>query len=133
MNRLARTLLLSLALVGVAACSSKPVQNIEQTAPASSVRSDAEMQKAIVSALNQRGWQVQRIDSDQVLAKITVRGRHEAEITIPYSATQFGIQYRHSRGLDYQDGKIHRNYNKWVILLRDNILQNLQGNSLSLN
>lgn len=133
MNRLARTLLLSLALLGVAACSSKPVQNIQQTAPATSVRSATEMQEAIVGALDERGWLVQKIESNQVLAEITVRGRHHAEIAIPYDASQFQIQYRSSRGLDYKDGKIHRNYNKWVSLLRDDILQSLRGNSLSLN
>lgn len=133
MNRLARTLLLSLALLGVAACSSKPVKDIQQTAPATSVHSATDMQKAIVGALNERGWLVQKIENNQVLAEITVRGRHHAEIAIPYDASQFQIQYRSSRGLGYKDGKIHRNYNKWVSLLRDDILQNLQRNGLSLN
>ena len=133
MNKVARTLLLSLALLGVAACTTKPVENIQQAAPATSVRGAPEMQKAIVSALNNRGWLVQQVGSTQVQAEITVRGRHHAEITIPYSASQFEIQYRTSWGLDYKDGKIHRNYNKWVSILRDDILRNLQTNTLSLN
>ncbi|WPC05579.1 hypothetical protein SBP02_02135 [Pseudomonas benzenivorans] len=133
MNRIARSLLLGLALLGIAACATKPVENIQQTAPASSVRGASEMQKAILGALNERGWLVQQTSDAQILAEINVRGRHHAEIAIPYSASQFEIQYRSSRGLDYKSGKIHRNYNKWVNILRDDILRNLQASSLSLN
>lgn len=133
MNKVARTLLLSLALFGVAACATKPVENVQQTVPASSVQGTPEMKKAILTALNGRGWLVQQAGNDQILAEITVRGRHHAEIAIPYSASQFQIQYRSSEGLDFKSGKIHRNYNKWVNILRDDILRNLQAYSLSLN
>jgi hypothetical protein len=125
-----RALLLSLALSALVGCTSKPIENIRQSVPATSVRSSADMQQAIVRALNQREWLVQRVSPVEIQAEITPRGRHHAEISIPYSASQFSIQYRDSWGLDQQDGKIHRNYNRWVDNLRTSILQELQAQSL---
>ncbi|KFX71377.1 hypothetical protein TMS3_0105475 [Pseudomonas taeanensis MS-3] len=125
-----RALLLSLTLSALVGCTSKPIENIQQTVPGSSVRSSADMQQAIVRALNKREWLVQRVSPIDILAEITQRGRHHAEISIPYSASQFAIQYRDSWGLDQQDGKIHRNYNRWVDNLRNDILQELQAQSL---
>lgn len=125
-----RALLLSLTLSALVGCTSKPIENIQQTVPGASVRSSADMQQAIVRALNKREWLVQRVSPIDIQAEITQRGRHHAEISIPYSASQFAIQYRDSWGLDQQDGKIHRNYNRWVDNLRSDILQELQAQSL---
>lgn len=125
-----RALLLSLTLSALVGCTSKPIENIQQTVPGASVRSSADMQQAIVRALNKREWLVQRVSPIEIQAEITQRGRHHAEISIPYSASQFAIQYRDSWGLDQQDGKIHRNYNRWVDNLRSDILQELQAQSL---
>jgi hypothetical protein len=125
-----RALLLSLTLSALVGCTSKPIENIQQTVPGASVRSSADMQQAIVRALNKREWLVQRVSPIDIQAEITQRGRHHAEISIPYSASQFAIQYRDSWGLDQQDGKIHRNYNRWVDNLRTDILQELQAQSL---
>ncbi|MGH8436606.1 MAG: hypothetical protein ACRERX_19555 [Pseudomonas sp.] len=130
MSHLIRTLLLSLSLIGLFGCTSKPLENIQQTAPAAGVRSNADMQRAVVSALNKREWLVQHVSPTEIRAEITQRGRHHAEISIPYSASQFAIEYRSSWGLDYDDGKIHRNYNRWVNNLRNSILQELQAQSL---
>jgi hypothetical protein len=125
-----RALLLSLTLSALVGCTSKPIENIQQTVPGASVRSSADMQQAIVRALNKREWLVQRVSPIDIQAEITQRGRHHAEISIPYSASQFAIQYRDSWGLDQQDGKIHRNYNRWVDNLRTDILRELQAQSL---
>ncbi len=125
-----RALLLSIALSALVGCTSKPIENIQQTVPGASVRSSADMQQAIVRALSQREWLVQRVSPVEIQAEITQRGRHHAEISIPYSASQFAIQYRDSWGLDQRDGKIHRNYNRWVDNLRTDILQELQAQSL---
>jgi hypothetical protein len=57
--------------------------------------------------------------------------RHHAEVDIPYSPTEFQIVYRSSWGLDYKDGKIHGNYNRWINRLRDNVLKELSFNPTS--
>ena len=58
----------------------------------------------------------------------TVRGQYHAEIDIPYSADHYRIQYRDSSGLDYKDGKIHKNYIRWVRLLDRDIVRDLKDN-----
>nr|WP_256834309.1 hypothetical protein [Pseudomonas oleovorans] len=50
---------------------------------------------------------------------------HQAEITIPYSASSYSIRYRDSQNLGYKNGKIHRNYNKWIHNLDRSIQQEL--------
>ena len=46
---------------------------------------------------------------------------HVADITIKYSATSYGIEYKDSVNLLYDETNIHRNYNKWIQLLREQI------------
>ncbi|WP_179957935.1 hypothetical protein, partial [Citrobacter cronae] len=122
MTRIHRTLaLLAMALV-FTGCTSKPVYNAKEDFASSLNFSDDQMKRAIVTALNDRQWIVQSVRPGMVKAAITVRGRHHAEVDIPYSPTEFQIVYRSSWGLDYKDGKIHGNYNRWINRLRDNVL-----------
>lgn len=86
------------------------------------------MQQAIVKSLVGRGWTVQKITPELVQAQITVREQFHAEIDIPYSATHYQIIYRNSSGLDYKDGKIHKNYIRWVRLLDRDIVRDLKDN-----
>ena len=51
-----------------------------------------------------------------------------AEIDIPYSANHYQIVYRASSGLDYENGKIHKNYIRWVRLLDKGIVRELKDN-----
>ncbi|WP_374439653.1 hypothetical protein [Pseudomonas panipatensis] len=121
MSRSIRALLLSTMLVLAAGCTSQPIQNIERPLPADSNRTPVQVQAAIVESLSKLKWQVQRSSTDTIYAEITVRGRHHAEITIPFSSQNYAINYRSSSGLDEKNGKIHRNYNKWVSILDKNI------------
>lgn len=123
-----RALLISISLIALAGCTSKPIVNVEQSA---SVANSTEMQQAIIRALKTREWLVQSITPTEIKAEITTRGRHHAEIDIPYTASHFAIQYRSSWGLDEKDGTIHGNYNRWIENLRSSILQELPAHSLS--
>ncbi|MFJ3446835.1 hypothetical protein ACIPM0_01215 [Pseudomonas sichuanensis] len=128
MTRIHRTLaLLAMALV-FSGCTSKPVYNAKEDFASSQNFSDDQMKRAIVTALNDRQWIVQSVRPGMVKAAITVRGRHHAEVDIPYTPSEFQIVYRSSWGLDYKDGQIHRNYNRWINLLRDNVLKELSNN-----
>ena len=60
-----------------------------------------------------RGWIVKKIEPGQLEATIYVRS-HMAQVTIDYTASGYSIRYKDSTNLGYKDGKIHRNYNKWV-------------------
>ncbi|MBB4866071.1 hypothetical protein HNP46_004976 [Pseudomonas nitritireducens] len=125
MSRLIRSLLLCVATTLALGCTTKPVQNIDQSLPADSNRTSVQVQAAIRDALDEQKWTVQQDAGNVIYAQITVRERHHAEISIPYSSQQYSIKLRSSSGLDEKDGQIHRNYNKWVTLLNNRILQNL--------
>ena len=126
MSYLLRVTLIALALLSTVSCSSKPMQTPDRTLHASIHADRAQMQQAIVKSLVGRGWTVQKITPDLVQAQITVREQYHAEIDIPYSATHYQIIYRNSSGLDYKDGKIHKNYIRWVRLLDRDIVRDLK-------
>jgi len=56
-----------------------------------------------------------------------VRNTFYAAVDIHYSASQFRIDYRDSRELGYDGGKIHRNYNRWVYNLDRSIVRQLNA------
>ena len=126
MSYLLRITLIALALLSTVSCSSKPMQTPDRTLHASIHADRAQMQQAIVKSLVGRGWTVQKITPDLVQAQITVREQYHAEIDIPYSASHYQIIYRNSSGLDYKDGKIHKNYIRWVRLLDRDIVRDLK-------
>ena len=128
MNYFLRATLIALALLTTVSCSSKRMLTPDRTLHASIQIDRAQMQQAIVKTLVARGWTVQKITPQLVQAQITVRGQYHAEIDIPYSANHYQIVYRDSSGLDYKDGKIHKNYIRWVRLLDMGIVRDLKDN-----
>ena len=78
---------------------------------------------AIKEAARIRGWTTSPVSDMKIEAEILVRGRHWAKVEITYTTSTFSIQYGDSNILLYErdDGKIHRNYNKWVTLLEREI------------
>ncbi len=118
-------ILLVLSSVAIAA----KVENlIDVQVPASidgSSPSVEDVKTAILAGCKRKSW-VPVIDEDgNITCSITVRSKHYAEVEIPYSAKDFSILYKSSRGLKYNEAnqKIHRNYNKWVVLLSQAIQQ----------
>lgn len=83
-----------------------------------------DVQKAILTAAEQRGWSARVIKPGLILANISVR-THSATIEIPYSSTSYSIDYKDSQNLDYDGTDIHRNYNNWVVRLSRSIQQQL--------
>ena len=127
MSSLLRATLITLALLSSAGCTSKPVLNTQHDLPASAQVSEEKVKQAIVAALQKREWTVQRLSPQLVQAEITVRNQFHAEIDIRYTRTSYAITYRDSRDLGYKDGKIHRNYNRWVSMLDRDILAGLRN------
>ncbi|MDD0973659.1 hypothetical protein [Pseudomonas fontis] len=117
--------LLGLALI-LGGCTSKPVYNAREDFSKELGFTNDQMSRAIVTALHDRQWVVQSVKPGMVKAAITIRGKHHAEVNIPYTPTSFEVVYRSSWGLDYKNGNIHGNYNRWVNNLRDNVLKQLQ-------
>ncbi|MFK3972178.1 hypothetical protein ACI2KS_15775 [Pseudomonas sp. NPDC087358] len=126
MSSLLRASLIILALLSTAACTSKAVVTPDRTLATNLHADQEQVKQAILTTLVKRQWSVQRVGPDLVQAQITVRGQFHAEIDIPYTADHYQIRYRDSREMNYKDGKIHKNYNRWVRLLDKGILNELR-------
>ncbi len=121
-TRITGLLLILLALGG---CTSAKIHNASEAFSRDLNIDEQQVQRAIITAINDRQWQVQSVKPNLIQAELTVRNRHHAEVDIPYSNTGFSINYRSSWGLNQSGEKIHRSYNKWVNNLRNNILKEL--------
>ena len=128
MSSLLRATLITLALLTTAGCTNKPVLNTQHDLPVTAQLSEEKIKQVIVAALQKREWTVQRLSPQLVQAEITVRNQFHAEIDIRYTRTSYAITYRDSRDLGYKDGKIHRNYNRWVSMLDRDIMAGLRNN-----
>ena len=96
----------------LAACTSAPINNI-QNAPIAGTHTADQVRQAILAGGAAKGWTMQETKPGVVHGVLKVRG-HEAAVDVPYSTTSYSIEYVSSLNLDYKDGKIHRNYNKWI-------------------
>jgi len=105
------------------AWAAAPIHNIVDEAVPSRLdgtpRTLDEVKEAIVKGCQRKGWQPVLDGEAQIKCTILVRGRHYAEVAIPYTAENYSILYVTSRELDYNEKKqkIHKNYNRWVINL----------------
>ena len=131
MSSLLRVTLITLALLVTAGCTSKPILNTQHDLPADAQVSEEKMKTVIVNALQKRDWTVQRLSPQLVQAEITVRNQYYAAIDIRYTRNSYAITYRDSRDLGYKDGKIHRNYNRWVNNLDSDIMAGLRSNGVN--
>ena len=131
MSSMLRATLITLALLTTAGCTSKPVLNTQHDLPATAQVSEEKMKTVIVNALQKREWTVQRLSPQLVQAEITVRNQYYAAIDIRYTPNSYAITYRDSRELGYKDGKIHRNYNRWVNNLDHDIMAGLRSTGVN--
>jgi hypothetical protein len=127
MGPLLRSLCIATALLALGACTSKPLLTPNEQLHLAQPVGDVQVKKAVLVTLKKRGWSVTRNAPGLVQAEIEVRNKFFAAVDIPYSASGYQIRYRDSREMGYHDGKIHRNYNRWVYALDRNILRELKG------
>ena len=124
-----RIFILAALFLGVSAnaWAAKPIENIvDKPVPAKldgSGRQVEEVRDAIVNGCRAKGWTPVMDGDSQIKCSITVRGKHFVEVNIPFTESQYSILYSDSRVMDYDAEKqrIHRNYNRWIILLSDTI------------
>jgi len=103
----------ALVLTFVAGCATtKPILNINN-APIAMGHTMEQVRQAIVAAGQSRGWVMQETKPGVVHGTLKAR-THQADIDVAYSTTSYSISYVSSVDLNYKDGKIHRNYNKWI-------------------
>jgi hypothetical protein len=125
--------LLMIGLLIICACNSARLINIDNGQLPTNLTGDPykreQVKAAILKACSVRGWipTVQRDGS--INAAIVVRGKHEAKVKITYTQSTVNIIYLDSENLNYENGTIHRNYNKWVANLYQTITKELSANA----
>ena len=119
--KLLSSALLALLLVGCGRV--QPVMNVEDTPVAYNLQSK-QVKSAIMQAASNRGRVIEEISPNELNAKIHVRS-HFAEVKIPYNEKFYSIIYLNSENLKASDGKIHRNYNRWINNLNVDIKRQL--------
>ncbi len=117
-----KILFVLLSIFVLSACKTTPVYNVEQSNVPEGV-SAKQVEKNIVKALIQKGWQVKSNANGIILAEIMVR-THTARIEITFDASQYSINYVDSTNLKYdaKSNTIHKNYNNWIIYI-DRLIQ----------
>jgi len=112
----ARIYTVTVLLLLLAACTSKPLVNVVDE-PLGSEQSMAAVHEAIFAAGHAHGWVMKDAGSASIVATLDVRGHHVV-VNIDYSTTEFSITYVDSDDMDAKNGNIHRNYNRWVNNIR---------------
>ncbi|CAM2994385.1 hypothetical protein VIRA109638_09335 [Vibrio rarus] len=108
----------------LAACSRvNPILNVDN-APIGYDLQSTQVKAAIEQAAKDRGWIVTEVQSGELKADLLVRS-HTARINITYDEKFYSIHYLSSTNLKAGNGKIHRNYNRWVNNLNVDIQRNL--------
>lgn len=108
---------LTVLLLSLVACSSnrKPILNLHNQSVPKSLTA-TQVKECIQLACTEKRWGMKEVKPGLIHAMIDVR-QHSAEIAITYSKTGYSIDYYSSNNLKLKNGKIHRNYNKWITLL----------------
>lgn len=120
-----KILLILATLTLLTACkTTQPIYNANVTLTTD--LSNNKIEKAIIQAINYKQWRVLSKTDNKIVAAINVRS-HYAEIVITYNQAKFEINYQNSNNLDFNAEKqgIHRNYNKWINLLANEIQRNI--------
>ena len=113
------------------ASAAKPIQNmIDVAVPANidgSSKSLEQVKNGIIAGCKYKRWVPVEEEPGKISCSISVRAKHYAEVEITHTESSYSINYKDSRDLDYNEKKqkIHRNYNKWVILLSEAITTEL--------
>lgn len=117
-----KILFVLLSVFVLSACQTTPVYNVEQSNIPTGVLAK-QVEKSVIKALIQKGWQVKANANGKILAEIMVR-THTAKIEITFDDKQYSINYVDSTNLKYnaENNTIHKNYNNWIIYI-DRLIQ----------
>jgi hypothetical protein len=80
----------------------------------------SDVERAVIEGARVRDWQPRVLEPGHIEAVLYIRS-HVAKVDIHFDTESFSITYKDSVNLDYKNGRIHRNYNKWVQNLNNDI------------
>lgn len=123
-------LLAALALLcgaPLALAGGKPIPIIEQVdVPVNWLGGTAgsidKVQRAVFAGLAAKGWVGTLVEPGHAHA-VLMRPDYHCEIDVYFDTAKFSIRYANSEHLDYDPARrvIHRNFNRWLVLLREQI------------
>lgn len=122
--------LIAFLLAVLIGCGATPVKNVVDS-PVNVSGSNftlTDVQNAIIQAGTNLGWQMQPSGPGHIIGTLYIR-THMAQVDVHYDRQNYDITYRNSSNLDYDEGKIHGRYNKWVENLDNAIQARLAGTS----
>lgn len=130
MNAMKRGFLLLLlatcVVLALAGCrKTVPVQNVSSHVTLMQTAPETDIAEAIIRGGGLTGWEIYPTGQGQMIGKLSVRNKHFIEVDITYDQKTYAIKYRTSTNMNFKDGKIHPNYNKWVATLDQNIRQEI--------
>lgn len=120
--------MIAATLVGALAGCARTAPIEQVNAIVSAGHTEAQVKDAIIKAGAQRQWIMSDAGPGVIKGKLQNRD-HVADIKINYSATSYSIVYVSSINLMAANGKIHRNYNRWVHNLDKDIQVTLAANT----
>jgi len=108
----AKLAVLLIVTVGLAACRTAPIYNVESEkfAGTATLGERAEQIKRAGAGL---GWIMDEVRPGVIQATLNIR-THQAVTLINYTPTTFSIHYESSSNLKYDGNQIHSNYNGWI-------------------
>ncbi|HEY8243631.1 MAG TPA: hypothetical protein VII68_09235 [Casimicrobiaceae bacterium] len=115
-------LALSLVLAFVAACTTRPIMNVNDQPVVTSGKAATpqDVERSIVRAGSQLGWVMTPVRPGLVSGRLDLR-THIAVVDVPYDARSYSIKYKDSTNLNADGANIHKNYNGWIENLDRNI------------
>lgn len=120
--------LIALTCLLLVACTSAPIQNVEH-APVriNKVNYSIEnVEKGIIRGGVGMGWEMYRKQPGLIEGTLYI-GKHVVEVTISYNMQSYNISYKNSKNMNYDSGKIHKSYNRWIENLNKAIRQSLSS------
>lgn len=110
-------IVLAAATLALSGCAgTQPINNVVNAPfnlPPGKNLTMTQIQRAIVVAGTQLGWQMTPTGPGKVTGRLALR-THVADVDVEHDTKSYSIKYRDSQNLNARDGMIHKNYNGWI-------------------
>lgn len=110
---IALTVALFPALTACHITRTSPIHNVTNAVATSKPAKLDDVRTAIERGGQSLGWEMQPAGPGHIVGTLYLRG-NVAQVDIVYTTVTYSINYKDSRGLDYDGSNIHSNYNGWV-------------------
>lgn len=107
--------LIAAVTLSLAACKTIPVRDYDHqiTSSANKQLTKKDVEKAIVSACQQRGWMCKATSEGTIAGLLDVR-KHQVKIDIVYDEKSYSLKYKDSMNMKYDGDSIHKKYGQWM-------------------